>query len=709
MLLKGTERMRREGVALEKAMSDLSMLYQRTRELDQRKTDFFANVSHELRTPLTLILAPVDALLRRTDLSEEARAELQVVRRNARGLLGHVNDLLDVQKLDARKLSVSYRAIDLAELLRGSISQFDTLAREREVRLSLVAPAALTAQVDDDKILRVFLNLLSNAFKFTEPGGAITIELRSVSDKAQGQIALFSVGDSGPGVAPEDRTRIFERFAQGTSSAQGRAGGTGLGLAIVRELLELHGGKIEVGTSPLGGALFEARLPLRAPEGALVAQDTRGSREGATGALRASKELAESLAPFASGQPSDASATDLPRVLLVEDNDDMRRLLAGLLRARYRVIEARDGEQGLYEAEREPPDLIISDVMMPKLTGDELVSRVRQNAALDRVPILLLTAKADEELRSRILRAGAQDYLLKPFESEELLARVHNLIAMRRAYSLLRSEVAAQQGDVEALSREVISQKRSLEGALEAAKLAREEAEQASRQKSDFLSLVSHELRTPLTSIRLQVERLNRGRTGVLNAHQSEAVGKIQRSYGRLFDMVESLLQFGRLELGRLQVGAAELDLVAITHEVIEELRPRAEEKGLALSLAEVSGAMPMVSDRELVRLIVANLCDNAIKYTASGEVQVSLIRHDDGELSIRVRDTGMGIELREQQRVFLPFEQLEPVRHKQGSGVGLGLALVKRVADALNAQVALESQQGVGSTFSVTFHARGA
>ena len=322
------------------------------------------------------------------------------------------------------------------------------------------------------------------------------------------------------------------------------------------------------------------------------------------------------------------------------------------------------------------------------------------------MPILLLTAKADEELRARVLRAGAQDYLLKPFEREELLARVQNLVAIRRTHVLLQSEVEAQQSDVETLSREVIHQKRRLEGALVVMQHAREAAEQSNRHKTDFLSLVSHELRTPLTSIRLQVERLNRGRAGELSNAQLEIIAKIERSSGRLLNMVESLLQFGRLETGHLEVSSVAFDALDVVREVIDELSARAEEKKLALRLETALDAAPMVSDIQLVRLILLNLCDNAIKYTAKGDVIVAVSRAPDGALCLKVSDTGPGIASSAYERVFLPFEQLEQVRHKQGAGVGLGLALVKRVADALRAEVGLESALGQGSVFSVTFRA---
>jgi signal transduction histidine kinase len=269
---------------------------------------------------------------------------------------------------------------------------------------------------------------------------------------------------------------------------------------------------------------------------------------------------------------------------------------------------------------------------------------------------------------------------------------------------LLQHEVEAQQADVEVLTRSVLAQKRQLEAALSLVSAAREQAENASRQKTDFLSLVSHELRTPLASIRLQLERLTRGLTGPITAKQSDVIHRIARSNSRLSEMVESLLQFNRIESGRLVPSQALLDLGAVAHEVVDELRVRAETKALTMRVECHDDGVAVASDPQLVRLILVNLCDNAIKYTSEGEIVVAIDRDPRGAVRLRVTDTGPGIAFAARERVFQPFEQLENVRHKRGAGVGLGLALVKRIAEALEAEVDLESAEGAGSRFSVTF-----
>ena len=704
-LVAGLRLVRERGAALEAAMNELDAVYRKTIELDQLKTNFFANVSHELRTPLTLILGPVQNLLLQSDkLSSEQRQELELVARNARTLLGHVTDLLDIARLDAGKLEPCFSTIDLCELVRFTSANFDSLARERGIELSVVTPPELLVEVDSDKVQRVLLNLLANAFKFTPDGGKVRVELADhepTGDAPRGRTVKLVVADSGPGVAVDERATIFERFRQGKATNVRPVGGTGLGLSIVREFVGLHGGEVVVGDAHEGGAEFLVLLPQRAPENAGVQSGSQPPpvHHGAPAIVQGRPRPVDS-------EDDPTGPSDVPLVLLVEDNPDMRALLVRTLRTRYRIAQARDGEEGLTKARQLLPDLILSDLMMPKLTGDELIIEVRKLPELNSVPILLLSAKSDELLRTRTLETGAQDYVLKPFSSEELLARVQNLLTIKRTRDLLQSEVEAQQGDVETLSRQVVAQKRELSTALESAREARLHAEQASRAKSDFLSLVSHELRTPLTSIQLQLERLRRGVTGVVSDEQFQAMDKIARSSARLLDLLEALLEFGRIESGRLEVSLGAVDLAVLVREAIDELKPKAEQKGIEVALSADDALHEARTDARLVRLIVVNLLDNAIKYTEHGSIEVRLERTPQGLVRVRVSDTGPGIEPSLQQLIFEPFQQLEHVRHKRGAGVGLGLALVKSIARALNADVALESEVGRGSAFTITLSA---
>lgn len=410
-----------------KRAEELERLYTRTKELDRLKTEFFANVSHELRTPLALILGPVRKRLESEGMTEQERHDLEVVDRNARLLLRHVNDLLDLSKLDAGRFSMEYADVDLARLSRVVASYFEIQGREREIRYTVEIPDSLRAQVDPAKVERVLLNLLSNAFKFTPGGGSVRFAVYRIGD-----CAILTVEDNGPGIPSHLRDTVFDRFRQVEGGVNRRFGGTGLGLSIAKEFVDLHGGSITVENGPGGGgSAFRVELPLAAPAGSEV----RGAVEGTDpeAARQAVEELgAGSRATQPSVRGSDAADAT---VLLVEDNPDMNAYVAEVLSGTYRVVSAFDGREGLEKALDMHPDLILCDIMMPRMSGDQLVRELRRHETLDDVPIVLLTAKVDEELRVALLREGAQDYLQKPVSTQDLLAKVGRIIADRTRFA----------------------------------------------------------------------------------------------------------------------------------------------------------------------------------------------------------------------------------------------------------------------------------
>jgi signal transduction histidine kinase/CheY-like chemotaxis protein len=378
------------GLQLEVANRELAILLDRSQELEQLKTQFFANVSHELRTPLTLILGPVDKLLSSQGASSEQRRDIEVIGRNARTLLKHVNDLLDLSKVEARKMTPEYAEFDVALLVRSVAGNFDGIAGERGIEYSVETPASLPGQVDRDKLQRIMLNLLSNAFKFTPPNGRVRCSVRAAAEGGA-PVAVVDVADSGPGVPPEHRDAIFERFRQADGGAARRFGGTGLGLSIAKDFVELQGGRISAGEAPEGGALFQATLPLKAPDGVEIRALRAGPATEAEAA--ALQEMLQELRSPVAGVSS-VEAGDEPLVLVVEDNPEMNRFVREVLAEDYRTAAAYDGREGLRKAIEHRPDLVVSDVMMPAMSGEQLVEALREREDLDEMPILLLTASS---------------------------------------------------------------------------------------------------------------------------------------------------------------------------------------------------------------------------------------------------------------------------------------------------------------------------
>lgn len=691
------------GLRLEDANKELASLLDKTKELEQLKTQFFANVSHELRTPLALILGPTQALLTADNLSDSQRRDLEVVLRNARSLLSQVNDLLDVAKLEAGKVEPDYVDIDVASLVRLTASNFESLAVERGISYDVRAPGEVRGEVDAEKLQRVVLNLLSNAFKFTPQGGSVHCELRV---HQASEAALIEVSDSGPGIRPEHREAVFDRFRQLEGGTTRRFGGTGLGLAIAKDFVELHGGHITLADAELGGALFRVELPLHAAPGVAVhkmaAADIENlaqlSEHPAISTFPPLREPKVALGPHAAPVPETGRGQQA-LVLVVEDNNELNRFIAATLATEQRVATAMNGMEGLRLARELLPELVVTDLMMPEMGGDELLRGLRAEPSLQDVPVIVLTAKADDDLRLELLRSGAQDYILKPFSAEELRVRVQNLVAMKRARDLLRADLQSTTDSLEELAREVAARQQALTTAMESLRVARDQALHASEVKTNFLSMVSHELRTPLTVMRLQIDRASRELQGEKSDKRQRIFARLDHASTRLEQLVESLLDYARIQSGRLDLQIEPTQLEALARAAIEELRPQAEEKKLSIEFTPPEQLLTADTDPRLVHLIVVNLLANAIKFTERGQITVRL-RADGERRHIAVTDTGPGIPQHEQSRIFEPFEQLEPVRRKHIPGVGLGLALVREMAHALGGEVLLQSEVGRGSTF---------
>ncbi|HET7754433.1 MAG TPA: ATP-binding protein [Anaeromyxobacteraceae bacterium] len=677
-------------IELETQTRELERLYQQVKDLDDARVRFFANVSHELRTPLALVIGTVERLSR--GATGEAKRDLEVARRNARVLLRHVNDLLDVARIEEGRMPARYMRADLAELARGTAAQFEVAAVERHVDLTVDAPLALEAELDPEKIQRVLANLLGNAFKFVPDGGRVRIAVQQ--DRG---LARVVVEDSGPGVPPALRSQIFERFRQDETGAA-RTGGTGLGLSIAKELVELHLGTIAVDEGQWGGARFTFTLPLRAPEGTAVGDEKRVAMRA--GVRSIADESAAAAAIQRAGPSAGAAPASAPGVLVVDDNPEMARFVGDVLGAEFRVSFAVDGNEGLHTAEALRPDAVVSDLMMPRAGGDVLLAGMRARPALATTPVLVLTAREDEDLRARMLREGAQDYVAKPFSAEELLARVRNLVTMKRSRDVLEEEVAARGRDLEEVARELTQRKRELERALDTAQVAREQAERASKVKSLFLGMTSHELRTPLTSLRLSIQSLKSGREP-LTPRQRDATDRMDHSARRLLALVETLLEYTRVESGRLTVRPERFDVVALARDVVDEVMPQAQKRLLSLEVAPATQAPDAIeSDPRLVRLVLVNLVVNAVKYTEQGTVTVAIGRLGAGAW-IEVRDTGPGIAPRDLARVFEPYEQVGDAG-RSASGVGFGLSLVRGIVEALGAMITVDSEVGRGSVFRV-------
>ena len=428
-------------------------------ELDRAKTAFFSNVSHEFRTPLTLMLGPLeDALAEHVPL-EQMRSQVELAHRNGSRLLRLVNSLLDFSRIEAGRVSARYQATDLSEFTADIAATFRSAIEKAGLRLEINChPVPEPVFVDREMWEKVILNLLSNAFKFTMDG-----EIAVSVHATDGGLAVVEVRDTGVGIPAAEMPRLFERFHR-VETTRGRSfEGSGIGLALVHELVTLHGGTISAKSIEGKGTTFTVTLPLGTahlqPEKIIDTDPMKGtvvskSHEFVEEALR---WLPDGVGGGASAEISTSGLNELAvrgepgrnagkTVLLADDNADMRSYVGRLLEAQgYDVVLAPDGEAALELAHARKPELILTDVMMPKLDGFGLLRAVRADAGLADVPVIMLSARAGEEAKVEGLDAGADDYLIKPFAARELVARVHSNILMaeiRReaARAVFRSE-----------------------------------------------------------------------------------------------------------------------------------------------------------------------------------------------------------------------------------------------------------------------------
>jgi adenylate cyclase len=408
----------------------LQTAHARLKELDKAKSEFFQNVSHEFRTPLTLIAGPIESALagHYAPIPDELKEPLSIVQRNCRRLLRLINQLLDIARIDAGATEVRRQLTDVGALLCGVAAAYESAAKLRDLELTCEVPSEpVRVAVDAEMLEKILNNLISNALKFTQDGGKVLVKV--ATDRNQ---LTITVKDTGCGIPKEKQQAVFERFRQVDSSSTRHHEGTGIGLSLVKELVHLHGGQIRLVSEPGFGAEFTVVLPHacapadRSPSSEL--ETTRLSALAAEDEARSTR-----AATVKQTEKVHAARENRPCVLVAEDNADMRAYIeACLTKAKFDVQCVANGRAALAAAAESPPDLIISDVMMPEMDGIELLSHCRHSERLSQAPFIVLTAKAGDGTLIEVLRLGADDYLTKPFDAEELVARVERIIRLRR-------------------------------------------------------------------------------------------------------------------------------------------------------------------------------------------------------------------------------------------------------------------------------------
>ncbi|WP_442795375.1 hybrid sensor histidine kinase/response regulator transcription factor [Pelobium manganitolerans] len=408
---RGIDKIRRE-FALQQERKEA----QRVHDMDLMKIKFFTNVSHEFRTPLSLILAPIDKFLKHTPEGEE-KQQYELIKRNAKRLLNLVNQLMDFRKMEVKELKLNAKKGNVVAFIRDLSFSFTDIAEKKQINFQFESEVEnLVTFYDEEKLERIIFNLLSNAFKFTYENGFVSVHL-SVAREENHDYLLIKIIDTGIGIPKESQRAIFENFFQTDTPSDLMNQGSGIGLSITKEFVELHGGEISVESEEEVGSCFTVKLPVEViavgEKKLLETQKTKGKTER---------------------KHSDDTALKKPLVLLVEDNEDFRFYLKENLNGYFRISEACDGQEGWQKVLSLQPQLVVSDISMPRLGGIDLCRKIKDDERTKKIPVVLLTAQTGEENHLKGLDTGASDYMTKPFNFEILLSKLKNILQQQQSY-----------------------------------------------------------------------------------------------------------------------------------------------------------------------------------------------------------------------------------------------------------------------------------
>ncbi|WP_437635498.1 ATP-binding protein [Sorangium sp. So ce854] len=695
---------------------------------NRAKSEFLTTVSHELRTPLTLILSPLERLLeaQHGPLPRDVRDELELIRRNTARLLNVVSDLLDFSKAEAARMDVDWELVDVNRFTAQMLDDIRPSAAARGRTLAMTGDALGVVALDRYKVERILLNLLSNALKFSHPGGHIEVALRALDD-AWFEIA---VRDEGIGISGGDLGKLFSKFTQVDGSVKRRYEGTGLGLSLVKQFAELMHGAVAIESELGEGTTVRVRLPRSAPGAAAgpTASAAAGRAAGAVedGAAAGDAELPtdpgpssspstaqtrrwlsalppadaspDGLAPALPGPDDDpraaeptssrppgptsaappAAGTDRPLLLLVDDNPDMRRFMRSLLSPSYRLIEAANGVEAQRLIERSPPHVVVSDVMMPRMSGIELTAWLKAHPVLRHIPIVLVTARADDEAVASGLDGGADEYLVKPFSPRELLARVRSMVRLYESYRQLgaeQAEVARHSGMAQIAMDVLHSAGNTLNSARVAADLVRDRLARSRlpRLKRALAELLGGEAGPVGPADASRGEGLRRYVELALAAveqEQEETAADLERVREQL-DVLRDAIRAQERYAYR---NAYRTERLSVDDVIGESLRVH----GAALASARVAVRLDLrqvddiVANRHDLLTILYNLLDNARAAATGGgssDPWIAVATFQDGAaVCCAVEDSGPGIPEAARAQVF----QYGFTTREGASGIGL-------------------------------------
>ena len=711
--------------------------------LDKAKSRFTANVHHELRTPLALTLAPIEGMLAGDfgAITDVQRQYLKTAEVNAVRLLKLINNLLDLAKLENQQLELNRRCFAPADVVERLVQGARPLAERKGIELALAcSPRLSELYADPDALEKIVVNLVGNALKFTPRGGRIEVLLEPETE--QGGM-LLRVVDSGAGIPPEQLERVFDRFAQVDTSSTRKHEGTGIGLSLCRELTELHEGRIWAESGGEGcGTTMCVWLPEGTPQASQRGEEeVLETAEGQSLSARRSLDALETEMDFDAAPAEEADATpssepdtlyqpstgerageDAPEIVVADDNGDMRDLLDHLLGREFRIRLARNGREALEAVRARAPDLVLTDVMMPEMSGTELCRELKGDEETARIPVILLTSKAERSMKIEGLELGADDYVTKPFHARELQARVRSLVRQRR----LQAEVEDRNRRLEAASLRAESALTELKEAQvqlvqhERLVVVGELAAGVAHEANNPLNFAANAMRAFLSSLE-DVEAVAHEIVGLRDGSVDDAgpaIDKLKRACEeRDFDnsleslrelaviIDEGLSRTGKLVgdlrdfAGRGRSDRETVDLRAGLQSTLQLMSYAFRKAEIEVDVEFRDGAPFVWADARALNQVILNLLKNAMHAMKDrpGTIRVEL-SGTENEAVLRIQDQGHGIPAELQAKVFEPFRTTKG----SGQGTGLGLSISRKILQEHGGSLELVESSDAGTTFEL-------
>ena len=682
-LVEAEERHRRiqeKNKELEIAGEKIRQQNEELKELDRLKDDFLANTTHEFKTPLNGIIGLVVSILNGQygSVPSELVKPLEMIDASGNRLMNMVMQILTFSNLAQKKEELTYERLEsfnLSDVLLEIIADFSHTAASKKIEIISQIPDMLSIQTDLNLLSSIFRNLVDNALKYTEQG-KLLIFAEIYNDIAENDCIRVIIEDTGIGIKDELQSQIFDRFFQGFASENRKGEGAGIGLSIVKEGLLKLNGSIKLFSVHGIGSQFTVFLPTK-PEIKISFPDPESQsfllEDNKVTSPSKKVQPNESITKSNNFVEKEKLPVEFERVdnrqstiLVVDDDAINREVVRSKLFQKYELDFAETGKECLDKISSNPPDLILLDLMMPGMSGYDVLERMNNITFEDPVPVICLSAKTQIASINRALRLGAVDYITKPFNGEELIVRIET--HLKQSWLLIK-------------------------------------AQESSRLKNEFLANMSHEIRTPMNAVIGLTDALLATN---LSKKQISFINMLKDSGEHLMSIINDILDFSKIEAGKLDFQFTDFAIHKVVKNIVEMLSIKAKENNVKLSFT-ISPEVPdaLYGDPVRIKQIIMNLAGNAVKFTHDGTVDIFVKMEEENYqyvmIHVRVVDSGIGIPEDKIESLFNPFVQVDGSATRKFGGTGLGLSISKKLVNQMNGTIGVDSEDGKGSTFWFT------